>query len=281
MEGAGSQGIVVISLEDREMNKLKEELEVLKSWGIESIPVDKVLDMVKESEGGKDEIKIDVLFEGIPSTSTDLTPVGGTIFYIDDTADGVYEFFDADGNQIENVQAGDRPYAYRVIKKGSKDKYYVYHDEIYDKLEWTYYKGDVPVYESFLGITGYKGSGKTTTEIVMAKDNGAYITDDSDGSPTIWYRLQQMNDVRVGGCNDWFVPSVYEMEKLRTAIQLGSVTGGKIAGSSYKESVFSKNWLWSSSEDSARASWHWSSNGQSWYTYGKNFNNSVFFARAF
>lgn len=148
-------------------------------------------------------------------------------------------------------------------------------------MEWTYYKGDVPVYESFLGITGYKGSGKTTTEIVMAKDNGAYITDDSDGSPTIWYRLQQMNDVRVGGCNDWFVPSVYEMEKLRTAIQLGSVTGGKIAGSSYKESVFSKNWLWSSSEDSARASWHWSSNGQSWYTYGKNFNNSVFFARAF
>ena len=145
MEGTGSQGIVVISLEGKEMSKLREELEVLKSWGIESIPVDKVLDMVKESEGGKDEIKIDVLFEGIPSTPTDLTPVGGTIFYIDDTVDGVYEFFDADGNQIENVQVGDRPYAYRVIKKGSKDKYYVYHDDVYDKLEWTYYKGDVSV----------------------------------------------------------------------------------------------------------------------------------------
>ena len=215
----------MISLEDEEMDKLKEELEVLKSWGIESISVAKVLDMVKESEGGKDEIKIDVLFKGIPSEPTDLTPVGGTIFYIDDTADGVYE--------------------------------------------------------SFLGITGYRGSGKATTEIVMAKDNGAYITDDSDGSPTIWYRLQQARDVKVGGCNDWFVPSVYEMEKLRKAILSGSVTGGKIAGSSYKESIFSTKWLWSSSEDSARASWHWSSNGQSWYTYGKNFNNSVFFARAF
>ena len=111
MEGTGSPGIVVISLEDEEMDKLRKELEVLKSWGIESIPVDKVLDMVKESEGGKDEIKIDVLFEGIPSTSTDLTPVGGTIFYIDDTADGVYEFFDAYGNVIESVQVGDRPYA--------------------------------------------------------------------------------------------------------------------------------------------------------------------------
>ena len=270
----------MISLEDEEMDKLREELEVLKSWGIESVSVDKVLDMVKESEGGKDEIKIDVLFEGIPSTPTDLTPVGGIIFYIDDTADGVYEFFDADGNQIENVQVGDRPYAYRVIKKGSKDKYYVYHDDVYDKLEWTYYKGDVPVYES-LGTPGYGGSGKPTTEIAMAKDNGAYITDDSDGSPTIWYRLQQVRDVRVGGCDDWFVPSVYETEKLREAILSGSVTGGKIAGSSYKESVFSKKWLWSSSEDSVRESWHWSSNGQNWYTYGKNFNNSVFFIRAF
>ena len=276
MEGTGSPGIVVISLEDMEMNKLKEELEVLKSWGIESIPVDKVLDMVKESEGGKDEIKIDVLFEGIPSTPTDLTPVGGTIFYIDDTADGEYEFFDAYGNVIESVQVGDRPYAYRVVKKGPADKYYVYHDEVYDKLEWTYYNGDVPVYESLDDTSGDIGSGKITTGIAMAKDNGAYIT-----ANTIWYQLQMIRDAKVGGCNDWFIPSVYEINELREAILLGSVTGGKIAGSYYGESIFGTKWLWSSSEDSVRESWHWSSNGQNWYTYGKNFNNSVFFARAF
>ena len=276
MEGTGSPGIVVISLEDEEMDKLRKELEVLKSWGIESIPVDKVLDMVKESEGGKDEIKIDVLFEGIPSTPTDLTPVGGTIFYIDDTVDGVYEFFDAYGNRIENVQVGDRPHAYRVIEKGSKDKYYVYHDEVYDKLEWTYYNGDVPVYESLDDTSGDIGSGKITTGIAMAKDNGAYIT-----ANTIWYQLQMIRDAKVGGCNDWFIPSVYEINELREAILLGSVTGGKIAGSYYGESIFGNKWLWSSSEDSARESWHWSSNGQNWYTYGKNFNNSVFFVRAF
>ena len=276
MEGTGSPGIVVISLEGKEMSKLREELEVLKSWGIESIPVDKVLDMVKESEGGKDEIKIDVLFEGIPSTPTDLTPVGGTIFYIDDTVDGVYEFFDACGNRIESVQVGDRPHAYRVIKKGSKDKYYVYHDEVYDKLEWTYYNGDVPVYESLDDTSGDIGSGKITTGIAMAKDNGAYIT-----ANTIWYQLQMIRDAKVGGCNDWFIPSVYEINELREAILLGSVTGGKIAGSYYGESIFGNKWLWSSSEDSVRESWHWSSNGQNWYTYGKNFNNSVFFIRAF
>ena len=275
MEGVGSPGIVVISLEDEEMDKLKKELEVLKSWGIESIPVVKILSMIEREEvtlrsplGEQSTV--------IPSTPTDLTPVGGTIFYIDDTADGEYEFFDADGNRIENVQVGDRPYAYRVMNKGSKDKYYVYHDDVYDKLEWTYYEDDIAVYEYLDDTSGDIGSGKTTTEIVMAKDNGAYIT-----ANTIWYQLQMIRDAKVGGCNDWFIPSVYEINELREAILLGSVTGGKIAGSYYGESIFGNKWLWSSSEDSARDSWHWSSNGQNWYTYGKNFNNSVFFIRAF
>ena len=297
MEGTGSPGIVVISLEDEEMDKLRKELEVLKSWGIESIPVDKVLSMIKEAKDDKDETAgedcirtvnhpckeesgVDAFFKGITSITIDVHSVGGTIFYIDDTSDGVYEFFDGYGNLIENVQVGDRPYYYRVVKKGPADKYYVYHDAVYDKLEWTYYKGDVPVYES-LGTSGDEGSGKTNTEIVMAKDNGAYTTANSNGIPTIWYQLQMIRDAKVGGCNDWFIPSVYEINELREAILLGSVTGGKIAGSYYGESIFGNKWLWSSSEDSVRESWHWSSNGQNWYTYGKNFNNSVFFIRAF
>lgn len=37
------------------MNKLKEELEVLKSWGIESIPVDKVLSMIERTEDTENE----------------------------------------------------------------------------------------------------------------------------------------------------------------------------------------------------------------------------------
>ena len=65
--------------------------------------------------------------------------VGGTIFFIDNTADGKYEFFDIDGNLMENVQVGDRPYYYRIIEKGSKDKYYAYRDRAYSGL-WTYYE---------------------------------------------------------------------------------------------------------------------------------------------
>ena len=37
------------------MNKLKEELEVLKSWGIESISIDKVLEMIERTEGTENE----------------------------------------------------------------------------------------------------------------------------------------------------------------------------------------------------------------------------------
>ena len=119
--------------------------------------------------------------------------VGGTIFYIDDTADGVYEFFDADGNSIESIQVGDKPYTYKVITPGSKDKYYVYHDEVYDNLRWTYYKDGAYVYESdeSMGLVNNVdeiiGTGKTNTEIVMARDSGAYIAADADGFPTIWY----------------------------------------------------------------------------------------------
>ena len=158
----------------------------------------------------------------VPNTNA----VGGTIFYIDNTSNGEYQFFDADGNSIENIQVGDKPYAYRVIKKDSKDKYYVYHDEVYSNLRWTYCKEDNYSYKS-LGTSGDRGSGKRNTEIVMAEDYGAYIAKDSKGYPTIWYQLQQVRNAEVGGCDDWFVPSAYEVNELRSVIKSGRITGGK------------------------------------------------------
>ena len=279
------------------MNKLRKDLEVLKSWGIESIPVDKILSMIDEVAGNEDvitgedrvgasyppcekESEVDAFFKGITSITIDAHFVGGTIFYIDDTADGVYEFFDAYGNLIKNVQVGDKPYYYRVIKKGSKDKYYVYHDEVYDNLIWTYFKDINYVYKS-LGTSSDRGSGKTNTEIVMAADNGAYIAENSNGYPTIWFQLQKVRDAKVGYCDDWFVPSAYEVNELKAAIKSGSITGGVIAGSSYKESVFSKKWLWSSSDYSAKYSWYWGLNSQSWCYNYKYLIHSVFFVRAF
>ena len=276
------------------MDKLKEDLEVLKSWGVESIPVDKVLSLIKGEEvtfrfplGEQSTV--------IPSTptATDLgtqaqtssevanaLPVGGTIFYIDDTSDSVYEFLDAQGNVIENVQVGDRPCYYRVIERGSRDKYYVYHDRIYNTLKWTCSRDYDYVYES-LDTSNALGLGRINTETVLARDSGAYIAENSNGYPTIWYRLQQIRDAKAGGCSDWFVPSICEIEKLRKAVESRAVSGGKIAGRSYKTSVFNHTWLYSSSEAFDETVWTWSHYSQHWFSDTKCSECSVLFIRAF
>ena len=211
---------------------------------------------------------------------SDVKPVGGTIFYIDDTADGEYQFFDTWGNPVENVQVGDRPYYYKIIKKGSKDKYFVYYDEVFDKLRWTYCEGNNYVHES-LSTSKNTGSGKTNTEIVMEKDSGIYTTPDSNRLPTIWHRLQQVRSDGGTGCDDWFVPSIDELELLRLAIKSGSVTGGTIAGSSYNKSIFNNKWLWSSSEFLSQRAWYWHHVHQCWDGGNKGLDSSVIFTRAF
>ena len=211
---------------------------------------------------------------------SDVKPVGGTIFYIDDTADGEYRFFDTWGNPVENVQVGDRPYYYKIIKKGSKDKYFVYYDEVFDKLRWTYCEGNNYVHES-LSTSKNTGSGKTNTETVMEKDSGIYTTPDSNRLPTIWHRLQQVRSDKGTGCNDWFVPSIDELELLRLAIKSGSVTGGIVAGSSYNKSIFNNKWLWSSSEFLSQRAWYWHHVHQCWDGGNKGLDSSVIFTRAF
>ena len=193
--------------------------------------------------------------------------VGGTIFYIDEEADGVYEFYDYNENLLHNVKVGDRPYAYRVIKAGTKDKYYVYHDEMYTSKRWTYYKDGNYVYDAIGSLSQAIGTGKTNTATMMARDNGAYVTADSNGTPTIWYQLQLTRQAKAGGCDDWFIPSKLEIEELRKA--------------GLMESGFKNKYIWSSSESSSQGAWLWYYYYQYWDSTGKNFDASVFFARAF
>ena len=241
---------------------------------------------VKDSRQNATWSQSSLLADQCESTNTtnavsDLKRVGGTIFYIDNAIHSVYEFFDINGNLIENVQMGDKPYAYRIISKDSGDKYYVYHDELYtSNMRWAYYKEGEFVLES-LNTLNVAGLGKANTEIVMTKDNGAYIAEDSDGYPTIWYQLQQVRNAKVGDCNDWFIPSRGEVEELRLAIKSGIITGGTIAGPLYGKSVFSDNYIWTSSEYSSQNAWIWDCDSQSWDYDTKNGYDSVFFVRAF
>ena len=233
-----------------------------------------VLTRIKESYF----LEEDTSREMTSGLQSDARPVGGTIFFIDNTADGKYEFFDIDGNLMENVQVGDRPHTYRVVEKGSKDKYYVYHDKAYHRVRWTYREDHDYVYE-LLDTSEDVGSGKTNTEKVMAEDS--YITRDSNGYPTIWYQLQQTRDARIGGCDDWFVPSVDELDLLRMAIESGNIKGGMVAGSSYNTSVFNNKYLWTSSETSSLAARAWDRRDQYWDGLGKYGLFSVLFTRAF
>ena len=147
-------------------------------------------------------------------------------------------------------------------------------------MRWTYWKNNDYVYE-FLNTSNDRGLGKTNTKIIMSKDNGAYITADSNGIPTIWYKLQQVRNARVGGCDDWYVPSRGEILILKDAIKLGDITGGNVARSLYKESIFFNKYLWSSSEYSSQRAWWWHYCYQNWYHYHKSNINSVFFTRSF
>ncbi len=256
---------------------------------------------------------------------SDLYAVGGTIFYIDENSTEVVEFFDQYGMRLESVAVGDKPYAYRIKSAGNGvDKYYVYHDEVFTSKRWTYYDAETIVegdsrYDSrwpgyafeSLGTSRDIGAGKTNTQIVMEKDDGVYVQADSNGVPTVWYKIKEMRDNQIGGCNDWFLPSDKELEELRKAIgyqvlttdddpvvlSAGAVTGGTIAGTAdgqthYRDynatrtcypsaTTFLSQYKWSSSETSAVDSWAWHANGQYWNPFSKFSTYSMVGVRAF
>ena len=101
----------------------------------------------------------------------------------------------------------------------------------------------------------------------MSSDDGAYVTADSNGYPSIWYKLQQTRDAFTGGNNDWFIPSKDEADEVRKA--------------GLMESGFKNKSIWSSSEFSTQYAWNWYYNSQYWGHNYKRSNYSVFFARAF
>ena len=176
-------------------------------------------------------------------------PLGGTIFYIDDTADGAYEFYDAEGNIISSVAVGDSPALYKVLTPGTKDKYYICNTKLYPNWQWG-------TYGISTGATGTAiGTGKSNTNTVMA-------TSAATTWGTIWYQLAQDRSNSSGGCTDWFMPSKDEMEAVRTS--------GVIS--------FSNKNIWSSSEYNSDRAWRYSGG---WGNSYKNNNNSLFFVRAF
>ena len=220
------------------------------------------------SEESSRQVEVSYTFLGQTATTTITqdkymgNPVGGTIFYIDDTAAGEYEFYNADGNVISDVKVGDKPAMYKVLTPGTKDKYYVCDTTLYPNSRWTYYKNGKYVYNK-LGTGTAIGTGKTNTDTVMSADDGAYITSDSKGYSTIWYQLSQARSLSLGGNTDWFIPSSDEMDKVSTS--------GIIS--------LSGKYIWSSSENGSDRALGWYSSY--WGSNYKGEDYPVFFVRAF
>lgn len=268
-------------------------------------------------------------------TRQDCFPVGGRLYYTNPLGDGEYDFFKSDGTLVTEAQVAaafqskdsallTSLVAYRIREAGTIDKYYVYHDAVFTSKRWTYYDPETIVegdsrYDSrwpgyafeSLDTSREIGQGKLNTQKIMEKDDGAYIQADSNGYPTVMYKIKEMRDSLIGGCDDWFLPSDEELEELRNAIgyqvlttsddpvvlSAGAVTGGVIAGTAdgnthYKDynttrtcypsaTSFLSQYLWTSSEFSAVIARLWYYYYQHWNSNSKNNATSMVGVRAF
>ena len=183
-------------------------------------------------------------------------PVGGIVFYIDNSADGTYFFWDANGDEVNAPAVGTdcTGWNYAVIG-ATKDKFYVlYNNEIGNGIG---YSGNVLVGASGTAI----GTGKSNSQKLAA------IATSSTGR--IGGKLNQINARTLGGCSDWYVGSTEELTAL------------KLSGVGNTPSWFSSSYIWSSSEiNESTAYLRYYTDGV-WHTNGKAYNAYVFFIRSF
>lgn len=201
--------------------------------------------------------------------------VGGKIFYIDAEATGrSYHFYNERGIEISDVKVGDEVYAYSVSGDGSKDKFYVYYPTIFTLTRWTYKNGDNYAFHQFGTPTAdYAiGQGKTISTQVMNADDGAYIANDVDGTPTAWYRLNQLNNAVASGCSDWYMPSRNELEALYNA---QDQENNYIARSLFTEDI------WTASEDNEYVARILQSSDHTFAANMKSANNAMLAIRSF
>jgi hypothetical protein len=196
--------------------------------------------------------------------------VGGIVYYIDSTADGEYEFWDANGNPVDEPVVGTdcTNWTYKVTG-ATKDKFYIFYDAKYDSNRWCPYINGSYVRES----TGFAdtsiGSGKVNTLGVMALDDGKYIQESSNGYPTIWYRIAQLNAQKLGGCNDWYIGSKEEVNILSLS-HLG-----------HAGQWFINDYFWTSSEGNNVNAWLWYNQNNHWEALNKMNSISICPMRSF
>ena len=251
----------------------------LSSQGGGSTPVLQTKDVSISGEGTL-VVTADAGYDGLEqvnvTVSVKFKPVGGMIFYIDSNSTKTYKFYDSSYNEIQNVAVGDTPAFYEEISEGNgKEKYYVYHDDCYTGLWWTYKKNGGFILENISSTSIDIGAGKTNTQIVMSIRDGEYITDHatetSDIYPTLWKTIMNARDAILGGCTDWFCGSKNELEQLRLFMA---------ANGSVVTNYFSSQGIFSSCPKNTTNVVGWG-NSQWWDTMARDGTKGLILIRSF
>lgn len=203
-----------------------------------------------------------------------LKRVGGRIFYDDGDNGATYTFYDAREQVIttHSISALANAVWYTVKGTPTKDRFYVYDNTSHKygdvditngvsarELKWGYYRTSTGVTANTIG------SGKTNTQTIL---NMGVPT---DYTPNIWGYIKDCRDNKLNKCDDWFVASEVEQDKLRES---GLVTWYNKSGDKH---------MWSSVEDTSSSlpyyACYW--RGSSWYYDGKGSKGCTAAFRAF
>ena len=185
-----------------------------------------------------------------------LLPIGGRIFYDDGDNGAEYKFYDINNNEITDISISGLANAvsYKIKGEPTKDRFYAFNNDLRTSIYWGYYG-------TTTGITANAiGSGKTNTQTIL--DRGV----PTDYTPNIWGYIKECRDNLLNGCDDWFIASMAEQDKLRAS---GLV------------SWYGSQRVWSSVEYSSNFAYYWYSNRSFWDNNYKRNGLCAFAARAF
>lgn len=204
--------------------------------------------------------------------------VGGTIFYIDSTADGTYTFYNASGVEVPTPTVGTDCTGWTYTVSGaSKDKFYAadlsnkgtYLNRQYDDtyyIVWATSGEDLSSYSASIDVLDSAndtvGTGKRNSDWIKTNkgSSGVYYPKTLGGTAnriSIWEIRDEANAAKANGCEDWYCPSAGELAQLRnnSGLTLSEWHDAVKYGSS------ARSFVWASSAYSnSNNAWFWGAN---------------------
>lgn len=194
-------------------------------------------------------------FSYIVTNWSDYKIVGGRIFYLHNQPISEYLFFDENYNQLTDYSIAGletAKYYKKSLDYSGIDKIYVYYN--------TKQACDYGNKTKLIGTSSAIGSGKSNTASALSKYSWIFGYS--------YYYISQWRKDNIGGCNDWYMGSKDEVEKLRVS---------NLQPELFTDSMYG---VWSSTEQNASDAWRYN-NSIGWFTAGKDARMYCFPMRSF